>query len=141
MNRFVFPLFSILGLPRAVNVVKSIADQSDLVEDGGVWAEVVGAVAALLTPMEHLALSVDVGVEARLRLGGAVKAGLGDGVVGRVLVGVTAGQDGLHLGEAQRRLQQVKDILARELVLLAALRHRASHQAQKHKKLHGDISL
>ena len=72
------------NLPLAINVVPGVADQSDLVEDGGVDAEVTGLVSVEVTSMEDLALGINIGVEAGLVLGGTVELGLGDLGVGWV---------------------------------------------------------
>ena len=85
--------------------------------------------------MENLALRFNISVEAGLR--SALEAGLGDLRVGWV-GGITGSQEGLHFSGSQSRLQQVKDILALESVVVVALLLGSgkADEGEKNQELH-----
>jgi len=97
-----------------VDVVPFVADQGDLVKNGGVDAQVVSLVAIGIATMEHLALGVGISVEAWSSLGSAVEFGLRDGVVGGIRILATAGFDVGHFGGIESRFQKVIDVLSGE---------------------------
>ena len=122
------------GLLGAVNVEPRVAHQGDLVEDGAVDAEIISLVSALVATMENLALGVNVGVEARLSLGGAFEAGLGNGVVGGVL-GVLAVEEGGDLGGVECRLEEIPHVLS--LGLGVSLGGHTTDESEEDDGLHG----
>ena len=93
-------------LPAAFHVVPRIADQSDLVENGLIDAEVGSDVAGLVAAMEHLALRFNVGVESGLGLGSAGESGNGNGVV-HGKAGVPRSDQGVDFGGWQRGLKLI----------------------------------
>ncbi|GAU95592.1 hypothetical protein RvY_07188 [Ramazzottius varieornatus] len=121
----------------AVNVVPGVADEGDLVEDRGVDAQVRSHVSVDVASVEDLALGVNVSIESNATV--ASKAGLGDPVVGWVVVGITRSQEDLHFPGSQGRFQQVPDELALEAVVVVAtgLGSGEADESEENEALHG----
>ena len=94
-------------LPAAFHVVPRIANQSDLVENGLIDAEVGSDVAGRVTTMEHLTLRFNVGVEPGLGLGSAGESGDGNGVV-HGKAGVPRSDQGVDFSGWQRGLKSIR---------------------------------
>jgi len=78
----------------AIDVEEVVADEGNLVEDGGVNAQVAGLVTINVATVEDLALSIHIGVESGLFLAAALEVGLRNGSIVRVRL--PFGQDLLH---------------------------------------------
>lgn len=120
--------------------VPVVANQGNLVEDGGVDAEVGSLVAVDVASMEDLAVGGGVGVVAGLGLASAAEASVGQrvAIVGGI-AGVAGREDGFHFGGSQSRLQQVEDVAPTNLVdVVATLAHgRPNDHKEYGEDLHG----